>query len=157
MPALGVNHVSVSARDLETSVRFYEDMFGMTRIPTPDFGYPVQWLRLGDQQLHLFERDGDAPTHHHVAITVDDFPAVYRRALAQGVEDRVAFRHHVYELPDGAVQLYVRDPGGNLVEVDHPDVATLPPGLIEDLRRLPRPQTGAHARATIFPDRHPAA
>lgn len=157
MGATGINHVSVNAHDLDASVRFYEDLFGMTRIATPDFGFPVQWLRLGDQQLHIFERsESQAPSHHHVAINVDDFADVYRRAMAMGVQDAVAFRHHVYELPDGAVQFYVRDPGGNLLEVDHPDVTTLPGDLFEDLRRLPRPQTGEHAQATLFLSRKAA-
>lgn len=151
MAASGVNHVSLCAHDLEASVRFYEDLFGMRRIPTPDFGFPVQWLRLGGQQLHLFERgDEAAPTYAHIAVNVSDFAEVYRRAMAMGIQDGTAFRHHVYELPDGAVQFYVRDPAGNLVEVDWPDVSTLDPDLIEDLRTLPRPQTGEHAAATLY-------
>ena len=54
MRAVGINHVSISATDLEASTRFYEDIFGMERIPTPIFETPVQWLRVGDMQLHLF-------------------------------------------------------------------------------------------------------
>ena len=38
------------------SVGFYEEIFGMQRVPTPNFGFPVQWLRVGSLQLHLFER-----------------------------------------------------------------------------------------------------
>ncbi len=52
--ATGINHVSISAPDLEESTRFYEEIFGMERIPTPMFADPVQWLRVGDLQLHLF-------------------------------------------------------------------------------------------------------
>ena len=52
--ATGINHVSISATDLEESTRFYEEVFGMERIPTPIFETPVQWLRVGDLQLHLF-------------------------------------------------------------------------------------------------------
>jgi YD repeat-containing protein len=154
MGVTGINHVSLCAHDLEASVRFYEDLLGADPVPAPDFGFPVRWLRLGDRQLHLFERgDAPAPVHAHVAVDVDDFATVYRRAVATGITDATAFGHHVYELPDGAVQLYVRDPAGNLVEIDHPDVSTLEPGLIEDLRPLPRPQTGEHATATLYPGR----
>ena len=57
-----LNHVSISAVDLEESTRFYEDVFGMQRIPTPAFkATSVQWLRVGDLQLHLFDRDVEAP------------------------------------------------------------------------------------------------
>ena len=52
--ATGINHVSISASDLEESTRFYEEVFGMERIATPIFDTPVQWLRVGDLQLHLF-------------------------------------------------------------------------------------------------------
>ena len=47
MRATGLNHVSVHARDLEESVRFYTEVFGMEEIPAPDFPFPVRWLRLG--------------------------------------------------------------------------------------------------------------
>ena len=120
-----LNHVSVSAPDLDESVRFYEDLFGMERIPTPNFGFPVQWLRVGSLQLHLFERPGAPPTYHHVAFSVDDFDAVYSRAAELGIHDRTTFGHHLYELPGDNAQMYVRDPSGNLIEVDWPDVRTL--------------------------------
>ena len=68
MRATGFNHVSVSARDLEESARFYEELFGLERLPTPTFGNPVVWFRLGDGQLHLFQRGAaEAPQFHHFA------------------------------------------------------------------------------------------
>ena len=51
--AISINHVSIHADDLERSVAFYEQLFGMERIPTPTFAFPVTWLRLGRQQLHV--------------------------------------------------------------------------------------------------------
>jgi catechol 2,3-dioxygenase-like lactoylglutathione lyase family enzyme len=56
MAATSFNHVSVHADDLDQSVAFYEQVFGMQSIATPTFAFPVQWLRLGRQQLHLFVR-----------------------------------------------------------------------------------------------------
>ena len=41
MRATGINHVSISAHDLEESTRFYETLFGMERIATPIFDTPV--------------------------------------------------------------------------------------------------------------------
>lgn len=151
MAAIGINHVSVSAPDLDRSVRFYRELFGMKELPTPNFGFPVRWLRVGDLQLHLFERpEESAPRYHHLALTVDDFHDVYRRAGQMGVFDRETFAHHVYELPGNNVQLYLRDPGGNLVEVDWPDVRTLDRTIVTDLRPLPGPQRGDNLRATLF-------
>jgi len=57
-----INHVSIVAPDLQRSVQFYTEIFGAETIDTPNFGFPVQWLRVGDLQLHLFERPGSAPT-----------------------------------------------------------------------------------------------
>jgi catechol 2,3-dioxygenase-like lactoylglutathione lyase family enzyme len=55
MRAVELNHVSIHAKDLSESVRFYSEVLGLETIPTPNFGYPVQWLRLGDRQLHIFQ------------------------------------------------------------------------------------------------------
>ena len=68
MRATGFNHVSIHAIDLEESVRFYTEVFGMERIPTYTFAFPVQYLRLGDLQLHLFQRErrrAGVPSHRH--------------------------------------------------------------------------------------------
>ena len=80
MRARGFTHVSVSATDLEESVRFYMDFFGMEEVPSPDFSGPVRWLRVGDLQLHLFLDENPAPARHHFALDVDDFEATYSRA-----------------------------------------------------------------------------
>jgi lactoylglutathione lyase len=50
------------------------------------------------------------------------------------------------------VQMYLRDPAGNLVEVDWPDVKTLDRTVVTSLGSLAdeRPQTGDAARATLY-------
>lgn len=151
MRAIRINHVSISARNLAESVAFYVEVLGLEPVATPDFGFPVQWLRLGDTQLHIFEHtQREAPISHHVAIEVDDFAAVLRLVRERGIADCDTFGHWLYRLPDGAAQLYLRDPGGNLVEVDHPDADALDPSLTAEIRPLPRPQTGDAARATLW-------
>src|SRR6476619_3371435 len=116
-----INHVSIAADDLEASSAFYEGLFGMERIPTPNFGTPVVWLRHGDQQLHLFLRAHDPPHYHHLGLDVDDFEAVYLEASSRGILDAETYGAAVREHPAGWVQMYLRDPAGNLVEVDWPD------------------------------------
>jgi catechol 2,3-dioxygenase-like lactoylglutathione lyase family enzyme len=125
-----INHVSVNARDLDESVDFYVDLLGAERIATPNFGLPVQWLALGRTQLHLFEKDLQPTSHHHLGITVDDLEPVYRAAERRDAFDRDAFGSHLVELPGDLIQLYVRDPAGNLVEIDQHGADRLP----EDLR-----------------------
>ncbi|OLE35835.1 MAG: VOC family protein [Actinobacteria bacterium] len=153
MTAISINHVSVHAHDLERSAAFYERLFGMERIPTPTFAFPVRWLRLGHQQLHLFVRaDAQAPQFHHVGLNVDDFDAVYWRAREQRLRDDNAFFSGMYELPDGSAQMYLRDPAGNLVEVDWPDAYTLHARIREELIPLSATvhQTGEALRATLY-------
>jgi len=156
MNAISINHVSIHARDLDESVAFYEQLFGMERIPTPTFEFPVAWLRLGRQQLHLFARDdAQAPRFHHVGLNVDDFDAIYWRVREQRLLDNSAFFSAMYELPDGSVQMYLRDPADNLVEVDWPDWHTLDARIRDDLLPLSATvhQTGDALRATLYLDR----
>jgi lactoylglutathione lyase len=152
MRATRFTHVSIHANDLEESLRFYVDVLGMRRVPSPDFDHPVEWLELGDQQLHLFQRDTPAPEFHHIGLDVDDFEAAYRIARERGLFDREAWSHDVRVLNDGAVQMYLRDPAGNLVEVNWPDVATLDRSVVTDVRRLAdeRPQSPEAQRATLY-------
>jgi catechol 2,3-dioxygenase-like lactoylglutathione lyase family enzyme len=131
--ATRINHVSISARDLEESTQFYVDVFGMERIPTPTFASPVQWLRVGDMQLHLFVDDAPAPTRHHLGITIDDFDAAYDAVKARAAD---TWGWQLVELPSGQVQLYFRDPANNLVELNWPDVATLDRSRYPELERL---------------------
>jgi catechol 2,3-dioxygenase-like lactoylglutathione lyase family enzyme len=131
-----INHVSINARNLGESVDFYRDLLGAELVPTPNFGIPVQWLALGRTQLHLFERDLQPTSHHHLGITVDDLEPVYRAAERRGAFDHDAFGSHLVELPGDVVQLYVRDPAGNLVEIDQAGVDRLPDDLRVQLKQL---------------------
>lgn len=137
MAATGFTHVSVHARDLEESARFYRDLFGMEEVPAPGFPFPVRWLRVGDLQLHLFLSDDPAPRAHHFGMDVDDFEAVLSRAEELGVREREGYYSGLYELPDGAVQMYLRDPAGNLVEVNRRSAAGLDRTVAGELRKVP--------------------
>ena len=156
MRATGFTHVSIHAHDLEESVRFYVDVFGMRHVESPDFSFPVEWLVLGDQQLHLFLRDGvPAPEFHHIGLDVDDFEAAYRVAVERDLFDPEAGSPNVRELIDGAAQMYLRDPAGNLVEVNWPDVSTLDRSVVTDIVRIveERPQSPEAQRAHLYPQR----
>jgi lactoylglutathione lyase len=150
MKATGFTHVSVHAYDLEDSARFYTEVFGMEEIPAPNFSSPVRWLRVGDLQLHLFQSETPAPARHHFGIDVDDFEAAYTKAKELGIRDEHHFPADVYELPDGAAQMYIRDPAGNLVEVNWPDVTTLDRSVVTGIEKRDVPQTGDALRATLY-------
>ena len=134
MQATRINHVSIAAVDLEESTRFYERVFGMVRIPTPSFkDVRVQWLRVGDMQLHLFLDERQPPPQHHIGLAVDDFAAAY-----DAVKERLTgpWGCGWSSCPRGQVQLYFRDPAGNLVEIDWPDVETLDRARYPEIVRL---------------------
>jgi len=89
-----INHVSIHARDLQESEDFYVELLGAEPIPSPNFGLPVRWLAFGRTQLHLFERDVEAPGFHHFGLTVDDLEPVYRAAERLGaLEPRASGNH----------------------------------------------------------------
>jgi catechol 2,3-dioxygenase-like lactoylglutathione lyase family enzyme len=151
--ATGINHVSISATDLEESTRFYEELFGMERIATPIFRTPVQWLRVGDLQLHLFQIEaGSAPLRHHIGMTIDDFEGAYEAIRARTDAEWGA---QLVELPSGQVQLYFRDPAGNLIELNWADASTLDRSRYPELYVLADhiPQTPESERAVLYLDR----
>jgi catechol 2,3-dioxygenase-like lactoylglutathione lyase family enzyme len=147
-----VNHVSINARDLAEAVDFYVELLGAEPIATPNFGLPVQWLALGRTQLHLFEKELQPTSHHHFGLTVDDLEPVYRAAERRDAFERDAFGNHLVELPGDLVQLYVRDPTGNLVEIDQDGVDRLPDDLRAQLKGLWdfHPQTDENLSARLF-------
>jgi lactoylglutathione lyase len=148
MRATRFTHASVHARDLEESVRFYADVFGMRRVPSPDFpDLEVVWLQFGDVQLHLFRRDVAAPDFHHLGLDVDDFEAAYTVAVERGLLPRVR------ELNDGALQMYLRDPAGNLVEVNWPDASTIDRSVVTTILSLADEclQSDEALKASLYP------
>jgi len=158
MKAIGLNHVSIVAKDLHESVAFYKAVFGLEPVATPNFGFPVQWLQVGELQLHLFERPDEPPIYHHMAFAVDNFEALYARAREAGLFDAITFGHHLNELPNGIAQLYLRDPAGNLVEIDALHAETLSPEIRADMKCLAdmQPQSAENLQATLFAPPLPA-
>ena len=99
-------------------------------------GFKTKYLRCGDLQLHICELEDYVPIYQHFAVDVEDFHAAYEAAKATGASDSKAFRNPVNELPDGCVQMYLRDPSGNLIEIDWPDVETLDRSRISEMKLL---------------------
>jgi catechol 2,3-dioxygenase-like lactoylglutathione lyase family enzyme len=148
-----VNHVSVSARDLDESVAFYGELLGAVPVANPNFAQNVRWMALGDTQLHVFESDVQPTDAHHFGAEVDLDVLVAAHALAAErdvLDDE--FGAPLVELPGDVVQLYLRDPSGNLVELDAIGASRLPDELRGQLRVLAdvQPQDEEHASARLF-------
>ncbi|MCA1680264.1 MAG: VOC family protein [Actinobacteria bacterium] len=161
MPVNTINHVSVRALDLEESVAFYVELLGPENcepIPTPDFGFPVpvQWLRIGDREIHIFQLEIPAPARqHHFGIgarSAEQFERIYSMAKERGILDSESFGHHVYEMPGGCAQLYVIDPAGNLVEIDWHEAAEIDEQVVTDMKRIADrgPQSEDSLRSSLF-------
>ena len=115
-----LNHVAIHVSDVEKSCLFYRDVLRLEPVPRPAFTFPGAWFRLGvNQELHLI---GDhlepVVSHHrgnHFALRVDDLEAWERHLDSAGVE-RLPRKLR----PDGAWQVFVRDPDGHVIELFTP-------------------------------------
>jgi catechol 2,3-dioxygenase-like lactoylglutathione lyase family enzyme len=149
-----INHVSISANDLPASVEFYEQLLGAVPVPNPNFDVEVRWLAVGDTQLHLFTSDDRGTRGHHfgVEVDLDTLVAAFHMASERGLLEQEVFGGALIGLPGDVVQLYLRDPRGNLIELDAVGAADLPEDLRAELHVLAerRPQEGEHARARLF-------
>jgi catechol 2,3-dioxygenase-like lactoylglutathione lyase family enzyme len=113
-----IHHVNVTVpRSLEDEAKhFYGVVMGMTEVPKPESsrGRGGAWYQLGPVQLHLSieEGAGEHLSKRHVCYTVHDLSEAEERFRQAGVEI----------LPDdlpiaGWRRFYVRDPGGNRLEI----------------------------------------
>jgi len=150
--ATRINHVSVPCRDLDESERFYREAFGLERLPAPDFRFPVRWLRLGEQQLHLFQLAEQPALNQHFALDVEDFEATFVKLRELGALDASAHRTPVWELPDGSLQLYARDPSGNMLEVNWREGGTVDRDVVGEIARRADdiPQSDDARGATLY-------
>jgi catechol 2,3-dioxygenase-like lactoylglutathione lyase family enzyme len=113
-----LNHVALLVRDVEASIRFYRDVIGLAAIPRPAFSFPGAWFRLGRvQELHLIEGEAgrgpeEGSRHDHFALRISDVDGAARLLREKGL----AFRGPVRR-PDGARQIFLRDPDGHVIEL----------------------------------------
>jgi catechol 2,3-dioxygenase-like lactoylglutathione lyase family enzyme len=119
---VGLDHLVLTVRDLDATVRFYRDGLGM-RLET--FGEDRKALHFGSQKINLhvagreFEPKAMRPTPGSA-----DLCLLTERPLAEIGDRLAALGHPVLEGPVGRtgaqgpiVSIYVRDPEGNLIEI----------------------------------------
>lgn len=117
MHTLELNHVALHIRDLEASVAFYRDILCLAPLPRPAFDFPGAWFRLGTaQELHLIggrtEPVAASNRGNHFALRVDDLDAWENHLQTTGADFRPRKRR-----PDGASQVFLRDPDGHIIEL----------------------------------------
>ena len=115
-----INHVTLIVDQLEPAAEFYEKELGLEVIPAFLFDYPTAFFKINEsQQLHLTEWEDKVSFRGHICVQVDDFNAIFKRMKVLNIIDTKPWGK-IRQLPDGAMQMFVRDPSGNLVEISSP-------------------------------------
>jgi catechol 2,3-dioxygenase-like lactoylglutathione lyase family enzyme len=109
--------VNVSGR-LEECDRFYSELLGLAPLVRPEIpGVEGRWFAVGDEQVHLVDAAmagaGIDPTGPHVCLGVDDLEAAVAELDARAIPYVRASQ------PGGVEQVWVSDPAGNTVELQH--------------------------------------
>lgn len=112
----GLHHVALCVTDENEALAFYRDVLGLAVLPRPDFGFGGHWLDAGGGQIHLMRAETVPEGGHHLAIRVEDLDAVVAELRTRGVVVGT-----VPHLPGAGRQAFLRDPSGNLVELNQPD------------------------------------
>lgn len=117
MFSTGVHHVSLNVTDAAVSIRFYVDTLGMTqRDDRPEFPFGGAWLQCGDQQIHLLEvAEFVPPESQHFALRVTDIDTARDHLLSLDIKVS-----EPKEQPGICRQCFLRDPTGNLIELNQP-------------------------------------
>ena len=115
-----LNHVAIYVTDVKQSSDFYHRVLQLASIPRPAFTFPGAWFRLGtNQELHLIANHGAPffPSHdkNHFALRVDDVDEWERHLKTTG-----ASFSPKKQRPDGAWQVFLRDPDGHVIELFTP-------------------------------------
>jgi catechol 2,3-dioxygenase-like lactoylglutathione lyase family enzyme len=140
-----LQHVNVNVDDLNLAVAFYRDVLGLPLDDTPDQGFRSQFFRIGkSQQIHMNEIADSHQFRGHFCLVVPDFVAVFRAAKRANAIDTKPWGR-VRRLPSGAMQMFVRDPAGNLVEVGSAPDAVIDAALFAD--PLVEPKAGFYRMA----------
>lgn len=116
-----INHVTFIVDDLEKAREFYTNVLNLEELPALEFDYPVMFYKINEhQQLHITEWE-DMPSYRgHVALQVENFAECFHRFKELGIID-IGPWGKVRQLPDGTMQMFIRDPAGNLIEISDPN------------------------------------
>ncbi len=117
----GIDHVALTVRDVDTSVQWYLDVLGLTRLHQEVWGSFPAIVDVGTTSLALFPVASSHPDGppgpeticaRHVAFRVDrrNFDTARAELSARGID--LKFQDHQI-----AHSIYLRDPDGHQLEI----------------------------------------
>jgi lactoylglutathione lyase len=112
-----LNHVAIHVADVEKSCEFYSTVLRLQPMRRPAFDFPGAWFRLGTaQELHIIggrvEPVTSQPRGNHFALLVENIDPWHRHLEALHLIVRGPLKR-----PDGATQIFIRDPDGHMIEL----------------------------------------
>ncbi len=143
MPARYLSYFGIRVTNLDKSLQFYTELFGLTEVERGDNSsmgkgvyvllrdpwsgqkLELNWYPPGSEFANPYE-PGEGLDH--LAFRVDDLPQFLDKLRRAWVEGTGGVADHV--LPSGSRVAYVKDPDGNWLELyDHPSepLPTSPP------------------------------
>ena len=158
MPLHHLEHFLIQPDNLEETAAWWCDVLGLEEGPHPDFGFPVKWLYIGDNDVVHMTTGGDNVSDARKNYLGQQSEAVH----GSGVVDHIAFRctglaetlAHLRRksvavqkrrVDDQALyQLFLLDPNGVKVELnfDADEVKEVDPELLgEDLKMARKDST----------------
>lgn len=124
-----IDHITLVVASVEASRQFYVGLLGMSEVARPDFDFQGAWFQAGATLIHLIEehdRSGPAgypdgvvkksSRNHHFAFEVDDAMAAAESLKMRGIP----LVDDAKKRPDGAIQVFLQDPDGHVVELCTP-------------------------------------
>jgi catechol 2,3-dioxygenase-like lactoylglutathione lyase family enzyme len=117
----GIDHVALTVKDVARSVRWYEDVLGLTRLYQHVWGDFPAVVGVGATSLALFplrasarepspERGG--PAMRHIAFRTD--AENFRRAQRDLAQKQIPFEFQDHDI---AHSIYLHDPDGHEIEI----------------------------------------
>ena len=102
--AVHVDHVAFQCTNLEETLHFFEEVFGMTVSKTAGEAPNRQlWTKEGLQLNECAAVSDGENAFHHVAFYVDDVPATMKKAAACGAVPIKGKEDHWFTTPFGFV------------------------------------------------------
>jgi catechol 2,3-dioxygenase-like lactoylglutathione lyase family enzyme len=117
-----IDHFNIRTRRLDDTIRFYEEILGLTRGDRPNFAFPGAWMYSeGKPVVHLVDisptdepQKPDSGVVHHIAFASRGFAGMAQRLRSTGLS------FETRQVPGGDLwQIFVTDPNGVMIELNY--------------------------------------